>query len=123
MVFLSGKIACVPIFLAALAVRQQSQTIRFRTAAEMLETFGMHKGGKQYRRLVGAFERVFGATILFSTDTQLGTAKVRVLHIAKTARIRRRGPARLSRPTPWGHSANRNTIQARSQVVALELSF
>lgn len=66
----------MPIYLATLAVRQQSQTIRFRTAAEMLETFGMHKGGKEYRRLVGAFERIFGATIFFGTDTLRGTAKV-----------------------------------------------
>ena len=57
----------VPIYLATLAIRQQSQTIRFRTAAEMLETFGMHKGGKEYRRLVSAFERIFGATIFFGT--------------------------------------------------------
>jgi hypothetical protein len=62
--------------LATLAVRQKSQTIRFRTAAEMLETFGMHKGGKEYRRLVAAFERIFGATIFFGTDTFSGTAKV-----------------------------------------------
>ena len=58
----------MPIFLATLAVQQKSQTIRFRTAAEMLETFGMQTGGKEYRRLVGAFERVFGATIFFGTD-------------------------------------------------------
>ena len=57
----------MPTYLATLAVRQQSQTIRFRTAAEMLETFGMHKGGKEYRRLVAAFERIFGATIFFGT--------------------------------------------------------
>src|SRR5215469_5209380 len=71
-----GQDRIVPIFLATLAVRQQSQTIRFRSAAEMLETFGMHKGGKQYRRLVAAFERVFGATIFFKTGSQLGAAKV-----------------------------------------------
>jgi len=66
----------VPIFLATLAVRQKSQTIRFKTAAEMLETFGMHKGGKEYRRLVAAFERIFGATIFFGTDTMTTKAKV-----------------------------------------------
>jgi hypothetical protein len=66
----------VPIFLATLAVQQKSQTIRFRTAAEMLETFGMQTGGKEYRRLVGAFERVFGATIFFGTDALKGSAKV-----------------------------------------------
>jgi Plasmid encoded RepA protein len=42
----------------------------------MLETFGMHKGGKEYQRLVAAFERVFGATIFFGTDALRGTAKV-----------------------------------------------
>jgi hypothetical protein len=42
----------------------------------MLETFGMHKGGKEYRRLVAAFERIFGATIFFGTDTSTGTARV-----------------------------------------------
>jgi hypothetical protein len=34
----------------------------------MLESFGMHTGGKEYRRLVGAFERIFGATIFVGTD-------------------------------------------------------
>jgi len=71
-----GQDRIVPIYLATLAVRQQSQTIRFRTAAEMLETFDMHKGGKEYRRLVAAFERIFGATIFFGTDTSNGRAKV-----------------------------------------------
>jgi Plasmid encoded RepA protein len=71
-----GQDRVVPIYLATLAIRQQSQTIRFRTAAEMLETFGMHKEGKEYRRLVAAFERIFGATIFFGTDTLSGTAKV-----------------------------------------------
>ena len=71
-----GQDRIVPIYLATLAVRQQSQTIRFRTAAEMLETFGMHKGGKEYRRLVAAFERIFGATIFFGTDSLSGTPRV-----------------------------------------------
>ena len=66
----------MPIFLATLAVRQKSQTIRFKTAAEMLETFGMHKGGKEYRRLVAAFERIFGATIFFGVDSLTAKAKV-----------------------------------------------
>jgi hypothetical protein len=69
-----GQDRLVPIFLATLAVQQKSQTIRFRTAAEMLESFGMHTGGKEYRRLVGAFERIFGATIFFGTDSFTGKA-------------------------------------------------
>jgi hypothetical protein len=71
-----GQDRIVPIYLATLAVRQKSQTIRFRTAAEMLETFDLHKGGKEYRRLVAAFERIFGATIFFGTDASSGRAKV-----------------------------------------------
>jgi hypothetical protein len=40
----------------------------------MLESFGMHTGGKEYRRLIGAFERIFGATIFFGTDSFSGKA-------------------------------------------------
>jgi hypothetical protein len=71
-----GQDRIVPIFLATLAVRQKSQTIRFRSASEMLETFGMQKGGKEYRRLVAAFERIFGATMFFGTETATPKARV-----------------------------------------------
>ena len=76
----------MPILLAALAVQQQSQTIRFKSGAEMLDTFGMQKRGKEYRRLVAAFERIFGATIFFSTDNRLGRAPV--VHMARFAFLR-----------------------------------
>lgn len=49
-----GQDRLVPIFLATMAVLQQSKTIRFKSASVMLETFGMAKGGKEYRRLVAA---------------------------------------------------------------------
>ena len=42
----------------------------------MLDTFGMQQGGTQYRRLMGAFQRIFGATIFFGTDTQRERAAV-----------------------------------------------
>jgi hypothetical protein len=42
----------------------------------MLDTFGMQQGGSRYRRLVGAFQRIFGATIFFGTDTQREPAAV-----------------------------------------------
>jgi hypothetical protein len=71
-----GQDRLVPLFLATLAVRQKSQVITFRSAAEMLDTFGMQQGGSQYRRLVSAFQRVFGATIFFGTDTQRERASV-----------------------------------------------
>jgi len=71
-----GQDRLVPIFLATLAIRQQSSQIRFESAAEMLDTFGMQQGGSQYRRLVAAFQRIFGATIFFGTDTQRERAAV-----------------------------------------------
>jgi hypothetical protein len=76
-----GQDRLVPLFLATLAVRQQKQTITFRSAAEMLETFGLQQGGSQYRRLISAFQRVFGATIFFGTDTQ--THRALVTHQAR----------------------------------------
>lgn len=71
----------MPIFLATLAVRQQNRTITFTNAADMLETFGMQQGGSQYRRLIAAFQRVFGATIFFGTDTQ--SVRANVFHHAR----------------------------------------
>ena len=71
-----GQDRLVPIFLAPLAIRQQTSRITFHSAAEMLNTFGMQQGGSQYRRLVGSFQRIFGATIFFGTDTQRERATV-----------------------------------------------
>ena len=69
-----GQDRLVPLYLATLAVRQQSETITFNSGAEMLDTFGMQQGGSQYRRLIEAFQRVFGATIFFGTNTQVKAA-------------------------------------------------
>src|ERR1044071_1174108 len=52
------------------------QRITFNSAAEMLDTFGIQQGGSQYRRLVASFQRIFGATIFFGTDTQRDRAAV-----------------------------------------------
>src|SRR5690349_14933293 len=71
-----GQDRIVPIFLATMAVRQQSPVLRFKSAAQMLETFGMQKGGKEYRRLIQAFERIFGATIFFGTHEERPRARV-----------------------------------------------
>ncbi|MBN9657098.1 MAG: replication initiator protein A [Acidobacteria bacterium] len=71
-----GQDRLVPIFLATMAVRQQSRIVRFESAAELLDTFGLSKGGKEYRRLVAAFERIFGATIFFGTESNRSAAKV-----------------------------------------------
>jgi hypothetical protein len=53
-----------------MAIRQKNPTITFDTAAAMLDTFGLQQGGSQYRRLVDSFQRIFGATIYFGTDSQ-----------------------------------------------------
>jgi hypothetical protein len=71
-----GQDRLVPIFLATLAIRQQTSRITFESAAQMLDTFAMQQGGTQYRRLVGAFQRIFGATIFFGTDSQRECAAV-----------------------------------------------
>jgi hypothetical protein len=42
----------------------------------MLDCFGLHQGGTQYRRLIAAFQRVFGATIFFGTDVRHNRAAV-----------------------------------------------
>ena len=47
----------------------------------MLNTFGLQPGGTQYRRLIAAFQRVFGATIFFGTDKQ--SNKAAVIHQAR----------------------------------------
>ena len=71
-----GQDRLVPLFLATLANRQRSRRITFDSAAEMLDTFGMQQGGSQYRRLIGAFQRIFGATIFFGTDTHRSMSAV-----------------------------------------------
>lgn len=71
-----GQDRLIPIFLATLAVQQQSQTVRFRFGATILDMFGLAKGGTEYRRIVSAFERIFGATIFFGSKKQSGLSRV-----------------------------------------------
>jgi hypothetical protein len=71
-----GQDRLIPIFLSTLAIRQQTPRITFGSAAEMLDTFGLQQGGSQYRRLIGSFQRIFGTTIFFGTNTQREHAAV-----------------------------------------------
>jgi hypothetical protein len=57
----------IPIWVATLAVQQQSRVIRFSSAAQLLEFFRLPKDGPHYRRMVEGFQRVFAATIFFGT--------------------------------------------------------
>lgn len=80
-----GQDKLVLIFLATLAIRQKSPVVRFRSAAEMLDTFGMSKGGKEYRRIVAAFERIFGATMFVSTESTRLIATV--IHLSRSGTV------------------------------------
>jgi hypothetical protein len=66
-----GQDRLIPIWVATLALRQKSRHITFKSAAEILETFGLPKDGPHYRRLVEGFKRVFTATVYFGTEKQL----------------------------------------------------
>jgi hypothetical protein len=57
---------------ATLALRQRSRTVRFSTAAEMLDFFRLFKDGKRYHRIMEGFQRIFAATIFFGTSDQPG---------------------------------------------------
>src|SRR5678815_3455316 len=105
-----GQDRLVPIFLATMAVKQQSPTIRFRSASILLDWFGLSKGGKEYRRLVAAFERIFGATIFFGTDTTRPTA--RLVHRARFSFLRE---AHI-----WYHRDGRATEPLENVVVLSE---
>ena len=61
----------------------------------MLETFGLNKGAKEYRRLVAAFERIFDAVSFFGTDTLRGTAKVVQVHASVSLAKRRSSSAEI----------------------------
>jgi hypothetical protein len=65
-----GQDRLIPIWVATLALRQRSRTVRFSTAAEMLDFFHLFKDGRRYHRLVEGFQRIFAATIFFGTSDE-----------------------------------------------------
>jgi hypothetical protein len=74
-----GQDRIVPIFLATLAVQQKSPTIRFRSAREMLSTFGLQKGGFEYRRLGAPLNGFSGHHLLWNeSDTSPCNARSKV---------------------------------------------
>ncbi|WP_035957785.1 replication protein RepA [Bryobacter aggregatus] len=104
-----GQDRLILIFLATLAVRQKSQVVRFRSAAELLDTFGMAKGGKEYRRIIAAFERIFGATMFFTTDRSSATSSV--LHRSRFNFLRE-AEIWYSRPESVPDNGNSITLSA-----------
>jgi len=63
-----GQDRLIPIWLATLALWQKSREVHFNSAAQMLDFFHLPKDGLHYRRLLEAFQRIFGATIFFGTE-------------------------------------------------------
>jgi hypothetical protein len=63
-----GQDRLVPIWVATLALRQKTRTVRFDSAAQMLEFFQLAKDGRYYRRMVQGFQRIFASTIFFGTE-------------------------------------------------------
>jgi Plasmid encoded RepA protein len=65
-----GQDRLLLIWIASMATWQKSRTIRFRSAATILETFGLPKDGRYYKRLIAGFERIFYSTFYFTSDKQ-----------------------------------------------------
>lgn len=76
-----GQDRLVPIFLATMAVRQQSKTIWVQVGFYDARHVRDGEGRKEYRRLIAAFERIFGATMFFGTERM--SASARVVHRAR----------------------------------------
>lgn len=65
-----GQDRLVLLHLATMAVRHQSREVCFRSGAEILLEWGMPNSGIYYKRLLEAFQRVFGSTMFFGTDDE-----------------------------------------------------
>jgi len=65
-----GQDRLLLIWIASMATWQKSRAIHFRSAATILETFGLLKDGRYYKRLIAGFERIFYSTFFFTSDEQ-----------------------------------------------------
>lgn len=65
-----GQDRLLLIWIASMATWQKTRVIRFRSAATILDTFGLPKDGRYYKRLIGGFERIFYSTFFFTSDEQ-----------------------------------------------------
>lgn len=63
-----GQDRLLLIWIASMATWQKNRVIRFRSAATILETFGLPKDGRYYKRLIAGFERIFYSTFYFASD-------------------------------------------------------
>ncbi|MGH9405463.1 MAG: replication protein RepA [Terriglobia bacterium] len=63
-----GQDRLLLIWIASMATWHKDRVIRFRSAAAILEAFGLPKDGRYYKRLIAGFERIFYATFYFASD-------------------------------------------------------
>ena len=71
-----GQDRLLLIWISSMATWQKNRVIRFRSAAMILETFGLPKDGRYYKRLIAGFERIFYSTFYFASDEQDAEAVV-----------------------------------------------
>jgi hypothetical protein len=60
-----GQDRLVLIWVASLAVKQQSRIIAFKSGAQILREFDLPLDGRHYSRMIEAFGRIFSSTIYF----------------------------------------------------------
>jgi len=65
-----GQDRLLLIWIASMATWQKNRAIRFRSAATILETFGLPKDVRYYKRLITGFEKIFYSTFFFTSDEQ-----------------------------------------------------
>ncbi len=53
-----------------MATWQKNRQIRFRSAASILETFGLPKEGRYYKCPIAGFERIFCSNFYFASNDQ-----------------------------------------------------
>src|SRR5215471_12216584 len=63
-----GQDRLIPLWIATQAVRQQTRTVEFESASQILHEWGLAQNGAHYRRLADGFRRIFASTIFFGTS-------------------------------------------------------
>lgn len=82
-----GQDRLIPIWVATVALRMNNPVIRFKSAAEILDTFGLPKDGRTYRRLVEGFKRVFGCSFFFGSEVKHSVTELARLHYFSRMRL------------------------------------
>ncbi len=71
-----GQDCLIPLWIATQAVRQQTRTVEFESASQILHEWGLAQNGAHYRRLADGFRRIFASTIFFGTNEATPRAEV-----------------------------------------------